>query len=165
MILDEAQHIKNRSTQNAQAARQIKAVHRLVLTGTPMENAVGDLWSIMDFLMPGYLGPHEAFRQNYELPIDRSGAMGELAQTKLRRKLHPFLLRRLKTQVASDLPPKIERISSCTLTADQKIRLVPATVAVGDNLVIDATFTPAALGTVNGSIVVSSDDPTGEPAG
>jgi superfamily II DNA or RNA helicase len=120
-ILDEAQHIKNRATQNSQAAKQIKARHKLVLTGTPMENSVSDLWSIMDFLMPGYLGSHESFRHNYELPISRGGKEGESAQVKLRRKLHPFLLRRLKTEVAKDLPPKIQKVTSCVLTPDQRM--------------------------------------------
>ncbi len=118
-ILDEAQHIKNRATQNARAAKKIKADHRLVLSGTPIENGVTDLWSIMDFLMPGYLGHHKNFREYYELPILNGGADGEHAQSKLRRKLHPFLLRRLKKQVAKDLPPKIERIAPCKLTQDQ----------------------------------------------
>jgi superfamily II DNA or RNA helicase len=121
IVLDEAQHIKNRSTQNAIAAKKLRATHRLVLTGTPIENSVSDLWSIMDFLMPGYLGRHDAFRQNYELPISRGGPDSELSQLKLRRKLHPFLLRRLKTDVARDLPPKIEKISSCSLSGDQKM--------------------------------------------
>ncbi len=119
-ILDEAQHIKNRSTQNAVAAKQIRAAHRLVLTGTPVENSVADLWSIMDFLMPGYMASHQTFRQNYELPISRGGPDADVAQTKLRRKLHPFLLRRLKSEVARDLPPKIEKISFCHMTSDQR---------------------------------------------
>ena len=118
-ILDEAQHIKNRTTQNALAAKKLKAVHRLVLSGTPIENGVTDLWSIMDFLMPGYLGHHKDFREYYELPILNGGPDGEHAQFKLRRKLHPFLLRRLKKHVAKDLPPKIERIAPCKLTQDQ----------------------------------------------
>ena len=119
IILDEAQHIKNRSTQNAIAAKKLRALHRLVLTGTPIENSVSDLWSIMDFLMPGYMGRHEAFRQNYELPIARGGPDGEFSQMKLRRKLQPFLLRRMKKDVAADLPPKIQKVASCMLTADQ----------------------------------------------
>ena len=118
-ILDEAQQIKNRTTQNALAAKKIKANHRLVLSGTPIENSVTDLWSIMDFLMPGYLGNHKTFHEKYELPILHGGIDGESAQTKLKRKLHPFLLRRLKKHVARDLPPKIERIASCKLSADQ----------------------------------------------
>lgn len=120
-ILDEAQHIKNRSTQNAVAAKKLKAHHRLVLTGTPVENSVADLWSIMDFLMPSYLGSIETFRRNYELPISRNGAEGEAAQQRLRRKLHPFLMRRLKTEVARDLPPKIEKVATCPLTRDQQM--------------------------------------------
>lgn len=119
-ILDEAQHIKNRSTQNAQAAKKINAYNKLVLTGTPVENSVSDLWSIMDFLMPGYLGSHELFRQKYELPIQKGGPEAQDAQLKLKRKLHPFLLRRLKKTVAKELPAKIEKIAHCQLTPDQK---------------------------------------------
>ncbi|HMP88719.1 MAG TPA: DEAD/DEAH box helicase [Kiritimatiellia bacterium] len=119
-ILDEAQHIKNKATQNALAAKRLHAKHRLVLTGTPIENGVSDFWSIMDFLMPGYLGPHETFRRNYELPISRSDDMGQMAQVKLKRKLSPFLLRRLKKDVATDLPPKIERVAFCSMTTDQQ---------------------------------------------
>ena len=120
-VLDEAQHIKNRSTQNALAAKKLNAVHRLVLTGTPIENSVADLWSIMDFLMPGYLGRHPSFREHYELPIAGGGPEADMAQTGLRRKLQPFLLRRLKKDVAKELPPKIERIAPCLLTADQQL--------------------------------------------
>jgi len=120
VALDEAQHIKNRSTQNSMAAKRLRGFNRLVLTGTPVENSVSDLWSIMNFLMQDYLGSHDVFRQHYELPISQGGAEGEAAQIKLRRKLHPFLLRRLKKDVAKELPPKIERVASCALTADQK---------------------------------------------
>ncbi len=119
VILDEAQHIKNRATQNAIAAKQLKARHRIVLTGTPMENSVSDLWSIMDFLIPGYLGKHDVFKHLYEQPIARGGLEAESAQARLRRKLQPFLMRRLKTDVAGDLPPKIERVSTCQLSPDQ----------------------------------------------
>ncbi|VGO15914.1 hypothetical protein PDESU_04503 [Pontiella desulfatans] len=119
VALDEAQHIKNRTTQNATAVKKVQAHHKLVLTGTPIENSVTDLWSIMDFLMPGYLGHHKAFRENYELPIQNGGPDAELAQIKLRRKLHPFLLRRLKKDVAKDLPDKIQRIAHCSLSGDQ----------------------------------------------
>ncbi|MDD4102255.1 MAG: DEAD/DEAH box helicase [Kiritimatiellae bacterium] len=119
-VLDEAQHIKNRSTLNAVSAKQIAAACRLVLTGTPVENSVADIWSIMDFLMPEYLGDYETFRGNYELPIAAGDRQGELAQAKLRRKLHPFILRRLKKHVAKDLPDKIVKVSFCQLTADQQ---------------------------------------------
>ncbi len=120
MVLDEAQHIKNRSTQNAILAKEIRANHRLVLTGTPIENSVSDLWSIMDFLMPKYLGSHDTFRQHYELPIGQGGPDGHTAQLRLHRKLQPFLMRRLKTEVARDLPARIERLATCTLSPDQK---------------------------------------------
>ncbi len=120
-VLDEAQHIKNRSTRNALAAKQLRAFCKLVLTGTPVENGVSDIWSIMDFLMPGYLGRHKDFRTAYELPIAKGGEEGEQAQAKLRRKLHPFLLRRLKKDVAKDLPPKINSIATCELTPDQRV--------------------------------------------
>ncbi|NQT91830.1 MAG: DEAD/DEAH box helicase, partial [Lentisphaerae bacterium] len=120
VILDEAQHIKNRSTRNAVAAKKLRAEHRAVLTGTPVENSVADLWSIMDFLMPGYLGSSQSFRSGYELPIAKGADEGALAASRLKRKLHPFLLRRLKKEVATDLPAKIERISTCTLTRDQQ---------------------------------------------
>jgi SNF2 family DNA or RNA helicase len=120
-VLDEAQHIKNRSTQNAKAAKQIRTTHKLVLTGTPIENGVADLWSIMDFLMPGYLSNHKAFREHYELPISKGGPEADFAQMKLRRKLNPFLMRRLKREVAKDLPEKIQRVANCTLSKDQHL--------------------------------------------
>lgn len=121
IILDEAQHIKNRSTQNALAAKSIAAEHRLVLTGTPMENGVADLWSIMDFLMPRYLGGYKEFRERYEQPIESGGTDVEYVQKKLRRKIHPFLMRRLKKDVAKDLPPKIEKLATCSLSPDQTV--------------------------------------------
>jgi superfamily II DNA or RNA helicase len=119
VVLDEAQHIKNRATQNARSVKGLRAAHRLVLTGTPVENGVADLWSIMDFLMPGYLGPYDQFRARYELPIARATPDSDPVQARLRRKLNPFLLRRLKSEVARDLPPKIERVAACRLTSDQ----------------------------------------------
>ena len=121
VVLDEAQHIKNRSTSNAVSAKKIKAHSKLVLTGTPVENSVSDLWSIMDFLMPGYLGSHDSFKLNYEIPINNGHEEAETAQKKLRRKLHPFLMRRLKKHVAKDLPEKIEKLSLCLLTKDQQM--------------------------------------------
>ena len=118
VVLDEAQHIKNRQTQNAQAVKALRSRHRLVLTGTPLENSVLDLWSIFDFLMPGYLGTAKDFRERYELPIARE--KNSEAQTRLARRLRPFLLRRLKRDVAKDLPPKIEQVAFCELAADQR---------------------------------------------
>ncbi len=118
VVLDEAQHIKNRQTQNAQAVKAIRSRHRLVLTGTPLENSVLDLWSIFDFLMPGYLGSAQDFRERYEVPITRE-RNGE-AQARLSRRLRPFLLRRLKKEVAADLPAKLEQVSFCELNEDQR---------------------------------------------
>ena len=116
-MLDEAQHIKNRQTQNAKAVKAVRAKNRLVLTGTPMENSVRDLWSIFDFLMPGYLGSAKDFRDRYEAPITRDKNAG--VQDRLSRRLRPFVLRRLKTEVAKDLPEKIEQVSYCDLTPQQ----------------------------------------------
>jgi superfamily II DNA or RNA helicase len=118
VVLDEAQHIKNRQTQNAHAVKAVKAAHRIVLTGTPLENSVLDLWSIFDFLMPGYLGAAKDFRERYEIPIAKS--KDAAAQERLSRRLRPFLLRRLKRDVAADLPPKIEQVSFCELTTEQR---------------------------------------------
>jgi len=117
-VLDEAQHIKNRQTQNAQAVKAVKSQHRLVLTGTPLENSVLDLWSIFDFLMPGYLGTANDFRERYELPIAKE--KNAEVQSRLARRLRPFLLRRLKKDVAADLPAKLEQVSFCELTPDQR---------------------------------------------
>lgn len=118
VVLDEAQHIKNRQTQNAQAVKAIRSRYRLVLTGTPLENSVLDLWSIFDFLMPGYLGTAQDFRERYELPIARE--RNAEASARLARRLRPFLLRRLKKEVAADLPAKLEQVSYCELTPEQR---------------------------------------------
>ena len=107
LVLDEAQHIKNRQTQNAQAVKAVRARHRLVLTGTPLENSVLDLWSIFDFLMPGYLSSAQDFRERYEIPITRH--RDNAAQARLARRLRPFMLRRLKREVAPELPARWNR--------------------------------------------------------
>ncbi|MEY2559504.1 MAG: hypothetical protein QOE34_2929 [Verrucomicrobiota bacterium] len=117
-VLDEAQHIKNPETQNAQAAYALRATHRFVLTGTPMENSVRDLWSIMNFALPGYLGNRNDFRERYELPIARGSAPD--VQRRLSRRLQPFLLRRRKRDVAKDLPEKIEQVVLSSLTSQQR---------------------------------------------
>ncbi len=117
-VLDEAQHIKNPETQNAQAAYALRANHRFVLTGTPMENSVRDLWSIMNFALPGYLGDRKDFRERYELPIARGSAPD--VQRRLSRRLQPFLLRRRKRDVAKDLPEKIEQVVLSSLTNHQR---------------------------------------------
>jgi superfamily II DNA or RNA helicase len=117
VVLDEAQHIKNRQTQNAQAVKSVRARHRLVLTGTPLENSVLDLWSLFDFLMPGYLGSDRDFRERYEIPLTR-GSDPQI-QARLARRIRPFVLRRSKKEVAPELPEKIEQIAYCGLTEAQ----------------------------------------------
>ena len=120
IVLDEAQAIKNRTTQNALAVKRLHADTRLVLSGTPIENSVADLWSIMGFLMPGYLGTYDDFKLRYEDPIAEGDQIADAAQRRLRAKLHPFLLRRIKKDVAKDLPDKIRSVTYCTLTPDQR---------------------------------------------
>lgn len=117
VVLDEAQHIKNRRTQNAVAVKSIRSEHRLVLTGTPLENSVFDLWSLFDFLLPGYLGKAEDFRERYEIPITKERDANVM--TRLGRRLRPFLLRRLKREVASELPAKLEQVAYCELNDEQ----------------------------------------------
>lgn len=121
LVLDEAQHIKNPDTHNARSARALRAQTRYVLTGTPVENTAGDLWSMMDFSLPGYLGSYKEFRERYELPMRTLGSeeRGELGR-RLGRRVRPFLLRRKKVDVLKDLPPKLEQISSCVLSSEQE---------------------------------------------
>jgi superfamily II DNA or RNA helicase len=118
VVLDEAQHIKNRQTQNAQAVKAVPARHRLVLTGTPLENSVLDLWSIFDFLMPGYLGTAPEFHERYERPI--TNEKNSAAQARLGRRLRPFIFRRLKREVAPELPERIDQVSFCELNEEQQ---------------------------------------------
>ncbi len=123
VVLDEAQHIKNPDTQNAQAAFSLNARQRFVLTGTPMENSVRDLWSLMNFVAPGYLGSRADFRERYEKPLaeGRASARPEsTVQRRLARRLRPFLLRRRKADVARELPEKIEQIVPCELGPTQR---------------------------------------------
>jgi len=119
VILDEAQNIKNHGTKSARAARALPAGYRIALTGTPVENSVGDLWSIMEFLNPGFLGNQNQFRENFLIPIqvmrDRE------AEEKLSKLTGPFVLRRLKTDrsIIDDLPEKVETKVYCNLTKEQ----------------------------------------------
>jgi SNF2 family DNA or RNA helicase len=118
-ILDEAQNIKNSDTRQARAARSLRAQSRVALTGTPVENRLTELWSIMAFLNPGYLGAESEFRQAYARPIERTGDAA--ATQRLRRLTTPFVLRRLKSDptVISDLPDKIETKVYVPLTSEQ----------------------------------------------
>jgi len=121
VILDEAQNVKNPDTRQSQAARALTADYRLALTGTPVENHVGDLWSLMDFLNPGLLGSRTAFRDRFLRPI-QSG-IDPAARERLRRATAPFVLRRLKTDrtIIADLPEKIEGKVYCPLTREQAV--------------------------------------------
>jgi SNF2 family DNA or RNA helicase len=119
VVLDEAQNVKNASTKQAQAVRALKANFRVALTGTPVENRLSELWSIMEFLNPGYLGSSDVFRKNFALPIERGNDAASKAQ--LRTLIQPFILRRVKTDptIISDLPEKLEMKVYCTLTPEQ----------------------------------------------
>ena len=120
VVLDEAQHIKNRQTKNAKCVKAVRSRRRLALTGTPVENSVADVWSIFDFLMPGYLGEYEIFRAMYEQAVADGGDRAAEALAKLKRKLRPFIMRRLKQTVAKDLPDKITKISYCPMDEDSQ---------------------------------------------
>jgi hypothetical protein len=121
VILDEAQFIKNPGAQVTQSVKQLKCEQRLALTGTPLENRLLDLWSIVDFIQPGYLGTQEHFLETYE---PKGGENAESAQRIARRqlsaKLRPLLLRRLKKHVAKDLPDRIEERRDCPLGEEQR---------------------------------------------
>jgi SNF2 family DNA or RNA helicase len=112
-ILDEAQHIKNRGTRNAKSVKMIQAAHRLILTGTPIENSLDELWSLMDFLMPGFLSTYDRFVENY---IRVTGDQHVQNIEYLRKKVSPFILRRMKSDVLHDLPPVSEIVYHCQLS-------------------------------------------------
>src|SRR5258706_34194 len=119
VTLDEAQNIKNPATKQTQAARAIEADYRLALTGTPVENRLTELWSIMNFLNPGYLGSRETFRSQFSIPVERYN--DQKTASSLRSLTAPFILRRLKTdpKVINDLPEKFENKVYCSLTPEQ----------------------------------------------
>jgi SNF2 family DNA or RNA helicase len=105
-ILDEAQQVKNAQTIAAKVVTQLRSNHRLCLTGTPLENHLGELWSLFQFLMPGFLGDAKTFRALYRTPIEKQG--DDLRRASLARRVRPFMLRRTKEQVARELPAKTE---------------------------------------------------------
>ena len=118
ILLDEAQNIKNAASQAARAVKTIKAKNRFAMTGTPIENRLSELWSIFDFLMPGYLGTYKKFKDRYEIPVVRE------ADERVREDLHllvaPFILRRMKKDVLTDLPEKVETVMTSEMTAEQR---------------------------------------------
>ena len=121
LILDEAQNIKNPNAKQTQAVRQLGADNRIALTGTPVENRLAELWSIIEFLNPGYLESYERFRRRYVIPIERYN--DEEHAGELRRLVQPFLLRRLKSDpnIIADLPEKNEMVVYCSLTREQAV--------------------------------------------
>ena len=121
VILDEAQFIKNPGAQVTQSVKQLKCENKMALTGTPLENRLLDLWSIVDFIQPGYLGNQEHFLETYE-PKGGENAEAEqrIARRRLSAKLRPLLLRRLKKHVAKDLPDRIEERRDCPLGDEQR---------------------------------------------
>ena len=122
VALDEAHQVKNPDTLSARAVRRLRSRHCVALTGTPVENRLRELWSVLDFTNPGLLGPRARFERRYATPIERQG--DQATRTRLRRMIAPFVLRRTKAdpRVAVDLPPRIERTVPCVLTPEQRER-------------------------------------------
>ena len=116
-ILDEAQHIKNRGTRNAKSVKMIQAEYRLILTGTPIENSLEELWSLFDFLMPGLLSTYDRFLEKY---IRNLGQNKSSCLENLRKKVSPFILRRMKKDVLAELPPVSEIQYHCHLSDTQR---------------------------------------------
>ncbi len=119
VVLDEAQNIKNAETKQAQAARALRSDRRIALTGTPVENHIGDLWSLQEFLNPGFLGSAARFKREFFIPIQVERNLNAL--DRLQRLTEPFILRRLKTDrsIIADLPDKLESKAYCTLSKEQ----------------------------------------------
>ncbi len=132
VVLDEAQYIKNHNTQNARAVKALHAIQRFALTGTPVENRLSELWSIFDFLMPGFLFSYPKFRERFELPAVRDGDREALAA--LQRMCAPFLLRRLKQDVLEELPPKTETERRIPLGDVQRKTYAAAALAMREEL-------------------------------
>jgi hypothetical protein len=117
VVLDEAQAIKNPSSQTAKSACRIPGRYRVALTGTPVENRLEELWSLFRFLMPGFLGTRQTFRERFVRPIENGDPA---ARKRMRGRVRPYVLRRMKNQVASELPPLTELVLRCTLSAEQR---------------------------------------------
>ena len=118
VILDESQNIKNADSQTAQSVKELKCKHKLALSGTPIENRLEELWSIFDFLMPGFLFDKSEFNYRYVNPITERE--DKTVEKRLKSQIYPFILRRMKRDVAKDLPDKIENVAYCELTPEQK---------------------------------------------
>lgn len=118
VILDESQYIKNRTSKIYESVMSMKPGHRIVLTGTPIENSLADLWTQMNFLNKGLLGSYPFFKANFQTPIESRAE--ESVEEKLQLLIRPFILRRTKSEVASDLPPLMEQVRFCAMTPDQE---------------------------------------------
>ena len=118
VILDESQNIKNATSQTAQAVKQLNSQHKLALSGTPIENKLEELWSVFDFLMPGFLFSMADFNSRYVNPIMEH--QDKIVEKRLKLQIYPFILRRMKRDVAKDLPDKVENIAYCELTDEQR---------------------------------------------
>ncbi|MFG6455568.1 DEAD/DEAH box helicase [Roseateles sp. BYS96W] len=146
LILDEAQAVKNAQARAARALRRLDARHHLALTGTPLENHLGELWALFDLLMPGFLGDSRTFARHWRKPIEvnRDGARARLLAARVR----PFILRRLKTEVATELPPLTELVRRVTLAGQQK-QLYESVRVAADHMVRRILqrdgFTPTSL--------------------
>ena len=146
LILDEAQSVKNAQARAARALRRLNARHHLALTGTPLENHLGELWSLFDLLMPGFLGDSRTFARHWRKPIEinRDGPRARLLAARVR----PFILRRMKTEVAAELPPLTELVKRVTLVGQQK-QLYESVRVAADHMVRRILqkdgFTPTSL--------------------
>lgn len=118
IVLDEAQNIKNYSTGAARSARELKGNHKICMSGTPVENHLGELWSLFQFLMPGFLGTDAEFKSKFRTPIEKLNDRD--ARDRLARRIRPFMLRRTKAQVVKELPPKTEVIESIAFEEQQR---------------------------------------------
>lgn len=118
ITLDESQNIKNYESITAKAVKRIESQHRFALSGTPIENRLTELWSIFDFLMPGFLLDLSEFKYRFVTPITEKGDTS--VENRLKKQIYPFILRRMKRDVAKDLPEKIENIAFCEMTEDQE---------------------------------------------
>ncbi|RYZ68711.1 MAG: DEAD/DEAH box helicase, partial [Proteobacteria bacterium] len=119
-VLDEAQTIKNPDSQIAKAAHQLKGQFRIALSGTPIENRLDDLWSQFQFINPGLLGTRESFREELADPISSASHQASSSLTRLRKRIQPFILRRLKKDVAPELPSKTESLLTCELSSSER---------------------------------------------
>jgi superfamily II DNA or RNA helicase len=132
IILDESQQIKNRDSEISKVVRQLEAYHKISLSGTPIENSLADLWTQMEFINPSTLGSYAAFKEQFQVPIERHG--DPVARAQLFSRVRPFFLRRTKEEVAPDLPPKIEQVFYSEMSSTQRSRYEEVKSAVRNEI-------------------------------